>query len=423
MNAIRRRNDRRFLITSAAVGAAFLAWAALAELDVVSMASGEVIPATRVKAVQHLEGGIVNQILVDEGTVVSRGQPLIRLDPIRAEAEVAELGKRLLNLRIDIVRMTAEAAGDAKLTLPPALEHEAPDLATAAHDLFTTHQRRIAHEIKTQNALVDQRRSELRELTLRLGNNQKYNELLSSQVSISANLLHGDLTSRMAHLELLRQQQNVRTQIDADRSSQPRVEAALNEAQERLGTVRESFLEQARRDLAAATQSLTELSQRELKFRNIQERTILRAPVDGIIKTLAVTTEGGIIQPGQTVVEIVPLDDRLVIEAQLPVQDIGYVRPGQDVRITLQTPDANAFGHIDGTVRVVSPDAIVVGGKYAFYKVRIETGQKRFEAGQRVYGLYPGMRVMCGIRIGTRTVLTYLLSPWLHALRFAFQER
>jgi adhesin transport system membrane fusion protein len=130
-----------------------------------------------------------------------------------------------------------------------------------------------------------------------------------------------------------------------------------------------------------------------------------------------------VVQPGQTIVEIVPVDDRLVIEAKLPLQDIGYVHEGQSVRVTLNTPDASQFGHIEGVIRTVSPDAIVTNDKGAFYKVRVETTSSFFSAHGQIYRLYPGMQVLCSIRTGTRKVGEYLLGPWASAMRFALEER
>ena len=256
--------------------------------------------------------------------------------------------------------------------------------------------------------------------------------MISSEVQISANMLRSDLTNRMAHLELLRQQQSLRTLIEGDENALPRSEAAAAESRERLGSLRETQQEQARKDLAQAQQQVDELGQRALKFANIEERTVLRAPVDGIVKTLAVATEGGVIQPGQTVAEIVPVEDRLVIEAQLPIQDISYVHPGQPVRVTLASPEASVFGHLDGRVIRVSPDAVLSaagqganggGAARSYYRVRIETRQNKFTVGEWDYQLYPGMQVICSIRIGSRSVAEYLLSPWFRSLRMAFQER
>ncbi len=421
---------RQFLLTGLGLLAVVILWAALAPLDVVSNAQGEVTPATRLKAVQHLEGGIVSEILVEEGAVVKKGQPLIRLDPVRAQSDASELNKRLLGLRFDALRLTAEIEGKPAPEIPPELESAAPDLAAQTREIFETRRKRAQHDIAIQQSLVAQREGDSRELRLRMANNRKSWEIITSEVQISANMLRGDLTSRMAHLELLRQQQSLRTLIEGDENALPRSEAAAAEARERLGSLRETQQEQARKELAQTQQQVDELSQRTLKFTNIEERTVLRAPVDGIVKTLAVATEGGVIQPGQTVAEIVPAQDRLVIDAQLPIQDISYVHPGQSVRVTLASPEATVFGHLDGRVIRVSPDAVLSpsspganpGGR-SFYRVRIETRQSNFTVGGWDYQLYPGMQVVCSIRIGSRSVAEYLLSPWFRSLRMAFQER
>ena len=426
------RARRRFLLATVAFLAVLTVWAVLAPLDVVSNAPGEVVPATRIKAVQHLEGGIVKEILVEEGATVTRGQPLVRLDPTRARSETDELHKRLTSLRIDLIRLAAEIQGHTPPVFPPELERDAPDLTAQARETSTTRRSRLDHEVKTQEDLINQRESDLHELNQRMADNRKTLDIVPNEVTLSENLLRSDLTSRMAHLEFLRQQQSLRTQIDSDQNALPRVEAALREARERLGSVHEAFIEQARKDQSAAQQQLDELTERARKLENVEERTVLRAPVDGIVKTLAVATEGGVIQPGQTVAEIVPIEDRLIIEAQLPIQDISYVHAGQPVRVTLASPETAAFGHLDGTVIRVSPDAIVgttgsaatTGtGARSFYKVRIETQQNHFTMGNLDYWLYPGMQVLCSIRLGTRSVFEYLLSPWFRSLRFAFQER
>ncbi len=422
-----RRAERQFLLACFALIVALVIWAMLAPLDVVSDAQGEVVPASRVKAVQHLEGGIVKEILVEEGATVTKGQPLIRLDPIRAQAEVEELRTRLVGLQIDVARLSAEIAGEDAPTIPVDLAQAAPDRAAQAHETFDTRHRRFSHDVKTEENLIAQREADLRELALRTSNNEKTLGIVSSEVEISANLLRSDLTSRLAHLEFLRQQQTLRAMIEGDRNAVPRAEAALREARERLGSIRESFIEKARAEMATAEQQIKELSQRAVKLDNIQEHTVLRAPVDGVVKTLAVATEGGVIQPGQVVAEIVPVEDRLIIEAQLPIQDIGYVHADQAVRVTLAGPDAALFGHLDGTVVRVSPDAVLTtnaaAGAHPFYRVRIETRQNSFTASGWTFRLYPGMQVLCSIRVGTRTVFEYLVSPWFRSLRFAFQER
>lgn len=415
--------SQRLLAYSLVLALAVVLWGAVGRLDVVSSAVGEVMPMSRVKAIQHLEGGIVSAILVEEGARVEKGQPLVRLDPIRASSELEELASRLSGLKIDIRRLEAEVTGEERFVVPDALAREAPDVAQAAVEVFDTRRRRLAYDVGSQQTQIAQRQQELTEIGIRIGNNRRALGLVSDQVGISENLLSRELTSRMVHLDLVRQQQTLKGQLDADQAAVPRIESSLKEARERMGSLKENFIEQARKDLALAHQSLDELSQRMLKFQSAQDRTVLRAPVEGIVKTIAVATEGGVIQAGQTVLELVPIEDRLIIEAKLPIQDIGYVRRGQPARVTLASAEAAAFGHMDGTVETVSPDATVTNDGRAYYKIRIVTDKNRFEAGDRVYQLYPGMQVQCGIRIGSRTVFAYLLSPWFQSLRFAFEER
>jgi len=165
------------------------------------------------------------------------------------------------------------------------------------------------------------------------------------------------------------------------------------------------------------------LTQRQKKFADSFKRTTIRSPVDGIVKTLYVVTVRGVIRPGMTIMDIVPATDRLVVEARLPIGDIGYVHPGQDAIVKLASRDARRFGNIKGKVYNVSPDAITSNEGGAFYTVRIETEKDYFESENKKYKLYPGIQVMAFIRTGSRTVVEYLLDPFLNKLGHSLQER
>ncbi len=412
----------RQLSYSAVLMSLLLLWAFTAPLDVVSNAIGEVLPMTRVKSVQHLEGGIVAEIAVREGDGVEQDQPLVLLDPVRASSEFEELTARLQSLNIDRIRLEAEIE-NREPHFPAELRHDNPQWVLQAEETWKGRKNRMEHDIQIQNSLIEQRRQEAKELNARLQSSRKSIEYLREQVHISEGLMKKELTNRMTHLDLERQLQNLQGQIEADQATLPRIEASLREAEERLASMRATVTEKAREELTEARRSYDELSQRVLKYKQARERTVLRSPVKGIVKTLAVAARGEVVQPGQTIVEIVPVDDRLVIEAKLPLQDIGYVHEGQSVRVTLNTPDASQFGHIEGVIRTVSPDAIVTNDKGAFYKVRVETTNSFFSAKDQIYRLYPGMQVLCSIRTGTRKVGEYLLGPWSSAMRFALEER
>ena len=160
-----------------------------------------------------------------------------------------------------------------------------------------------------------------------------------------------------------------------------------------------------------------------LKFEDSLRRTVLRSPVDGVIKSLYVFTIGGVVSPGGTVVDIVPGGDRLIIEAKLPPQDIGYVHAGQTVLVTLASSDSNRFGYLEGSVANVSPDTLVSPEGEAFYKVRITTKNAYFERNSLRYTLVPGVQVMASIRTGQRSILAYLTDPFMASARTAMRER
>lgn len=404
---------------------ALAAWAAWAPLDVAATAMGEVIPDGRVKVVQHLEGGILTAIFVVEGEKVARGQPMFRLDPTRSQAENAELERRLMALSVDLVRLQAEIDGRGDVDFPPDLAAQAPDLTLAARDLFNSRRVRLDHEIRSQQQQVIQKQGEIEESLVRIGNNRRSLEIANQQVAISQALVSKDLSNRMSHLETLRQQQLLRAVLEADEAALPRLRAALEEAREKLAWIGGSALEQARRELAATRQQFDELSQRLNTLRDVYERRVVRAPVDGVVKSVAIVTEGGVAQPGQILAEIVPADDRLVIEARLPIQDIGYVHPGQTARVMLNSVEAAAFAPLNGAVDRISPDATVTSEGEAYYRFRVipESGEFAAASRQYKYKLYPGVQVRCSVLIGRRTVLEYLLSPWFAAMRYAFQER
>ena len=412
-----------FLFCCIAMVTAVLAWASLGQLDVVAIAVGDVVPAGQVKAVQHLEGGIVREILVREGDKVTRGQPLVRLEPVRTSSEVAELSIRLHALDAAIARLQAEASGADKPEFPTALIEAEPALVRQAGDMFEVRRQRVANQIRAQEQTLEQRRQEIKEIEVRLKNNANSLQLLGEQLKISTRLLKLDLSNRMTHLGLLREESDLKGKIEEDRASLPRAKAAMAAALAQLEAVKSGFREEARKELDEARRTQKELAERLRKFEDSLARTVLRAPFDGIVKTLHVVTVGGVVPPGGTVLDIVPGDDRLLIEAKLPTRDIGFVQVGQKALVQLASAEAVRFGTLDGTVVQVSPDTLVTREGQPYYKVRIETVRPYFQHGNVKHNLSPGMQVQASIRTGTRTVMRYLLDPYLRSLGKAMQER
>lgn len=401
----------------------FFGWAWVSTLDIVSLATGEVIPSSQIKSVQHLEGGIVREIAVREGEQVEKGQKLIVLEPTQSGADVGEIRVRLLSLTVEIARLEAEAAGIEAPRFSDDLLTNSPRIVKQTLERFYSRQKAKQSRIDSQRQAIAQRSQEIKEIGARIRNLKESLKLMDEQIAISDELMKMDLTNRYNHLDLLKEASSIRGRKEEDTAALQRAKSALKEAEANMEGIHTAFMEEAGKELEAARLSFNELSQREQKFEDNLARTVLRSPVDGVIKTLHVSTVGGVLRAGQTVVDVVPLDDRLIVEARLPTEDIGYVASGQQVLIKLASADAMRFGGLDGTVTNVSPDTLVTEEGAPYYKVRIETENDRFQHGDLQYRLFPGMQVIASIRTGKRTVVEYLAGPFLNSLSEAMGER
>ena len=413
-----------FFFLCAGVCCGFGIWAWFGELDIVSVAIGEAKPASQVKEIQHLEGGIVAAILVREGAKVEAGQPLVELETTRSGADLHELQVRMANLTIEVIRHQAEASGKKTLEIPKALTDRHSDSVQRTRKLFKTRRKRYEAEISSQRELITQRRQEVREIKARLGNTRKSLKLLNEQVAISEELLKDKLTNRYNHIELLRDSQQMTSQIDEDTEGFLGAQAALSEAKSRLEQTQIAFREDARSSFGETQREIDELSERQKKFQDSLERAVLRAPVGGLVKSIHVSTIGGVIKPGDTVIDIVPGEDKLIVEAELPTQDIGYVQVGQEAILKLNSPSLQRFGHVIGKVIQISPDKLIrEEDGQPYYKVRIEPERSYFLREKQRYDVFPGTQIMASIRTGKRTVIEYLLDPFLGSFKEAMRER
>ena len=389
----------------AVVTMAFIIWSAVSSLDIVSMATGEVIPSTQLKTVQHLEGGIVSKILVREGERVDKNQEMVVLAPTSSSADVKELEIRLAGLRIDIARLKGHFTDLAGPEFDAELKEKFPRQVEQALKRFEISLRRNEGELAKQQKTVNQRKHAIAEIQVRIRNNRTGLKLIREQVAISNQLLKESLTNRYKHLDLLKEEARLRGGVEQDSAALIGAQSALEEAEAGLTAIGNIFEDENRKELDEARQTYAELSQRMEKFKDSLERTILRAPVGGIVKTIYVATIGGVVKPGEPVVDLVPEGDKLIVEAKLATQDIGYVESGQHVVVKLASADAARFGGLDGKVVSVSPDTLLTPEGSPFYKVRIQTDKSFFQRGKSRYNLFPGMQVVANIQWGQRTVI------------------
>lgn len=401
----------------------FLVWCSFSRLDIVSLASGKVMPSSKVKSVQHLEGGIIREIMVREGDRVEEGQPLVYLEKTWQDASAEELQSKSISLRLDIARLQAELDGKDEIRFEPDLEQQQPLLAARVRELMKARLDGYRSELSAQKEKIVQRQKTIEEIKAGISNNQATLKLIEKQISISEGLLKDKLTTEYNHLTLMREASQKKGEIEKNRASLQGAQSALKEAETVLMEIRSRFQESARQELKEKSQMLEELSSRQVKTDDSLARTVVRAPVAGIIKTLNIVTEGGIVQPGMKILDIVPEGDQLIVQAKLPVSDIGYVRNGQRAILNLAGNDARRFGSIDGTVSHISPDTFVNEQGSVYYNVHILPEKSFFAKGDARYDLYPGVLVNVFIHTGQRTIMEYLLDPFITSVDTAMQER
>ena len=391
-----------------------LLWAALAKVDEVTRAEGQIIPSSQVQVVQNLEGGIVQEILVREGDVVDKGQILLRIDDTRFASSYQEGRLKYLALLAQISRLTAETEGKS-LQLPAEVDKEAPQLAEDARRLYRTRQQELASTVQILEQQRDQRKQEVAEMRSRAGQLQRSYALLRDEYERTAPLAGEGVISEVELLRLKRQLNETRGDLDGVRLRLPAAQAALAEAEAKIEDARIKFRTDAQAQLNEAKAELAATAQNNTAALDRVTRTAVRSPMRGTVKRLKVTTVGGVIQPGMDLVEIVPLEDSLLVEAKVQPRDIAFLHPGQRAMVKLTAYDSTIYGALEATLEHISADAITQddgrGGERSYFLVRVRTRDRGYVKDGESLPIIPGMTATVDILTGRKSVLTYLMRP------------
>ena len=351
------------------------------------------------------------------------GQPLVVLEATASAADVAELQVRLTALQGDISRLDALFKGLNEPIYTQDLLENHLVIVSQSRQRFKAQARRHESEIDKQRETVVQREQEIAEIASRIKSNRASLSLIKEQIAISFKLLEKALTNNFKHLDLVKEKIKLVGDVETGQLSLARARAAKKEAEAQLFAMQSIFMDDNQSALDEARRTYNELYQRIQKYEDSLDRTVVRSPVNGIVKVLHLATIGGVVRPGDAIADIVPGGDRLIVDAELPTQDIGYVSVGQAATIKLTSADAARFGNLYGKVVHVSPDTLENSEGQPYYKVRIETEKAYFERGLLRYNLFPGMQVMASIQTGKRTVIQYIFDPILGNMGNAMQER
>lgn len=409
-----------FLLAVTAGLAALALWSHFAILDEVTRGDGRVIPSSQLQIVQPLEGGLVAAISVKEGQRVEAGTPLVRIDDVGFSASLGELQQKRSALLARKLRLEAE------------MQRRQPDFSGASLDavlvaaeqaLFQARAAALDEEVAVARQQLTQRQLERTEINTRLSETKATSTFALRELELARDLKRRGAYSEM---ELLRLEKAYRAElrdIAVLQATLPRTEAAIAEAQAKIQAAVLGFVSRASEALAECNASLavTEESLRAAQDR--VRRTVLRAPVNGIVNKLSVSTIGAVVKPGESIVEIVPLEDTLLVEARVRPQDVAFIRPGQPASIKVTAYTYTVYGDLPGVVERIGADTVPDEKGNPYYRVILRTQRTHLGADRNALPIMPGMVVTADIQTGRKSVLAYLIAPIQVARHEALRER
>ncbi|MBW2016864.1 MAG: HlyD family type I secretion periplasmic adaptor subunit [Deltaproteobacteria bacterium] len=423
--ALMRRGSRSAYLLSLAVFlliAAFGIWAHYAVLDEVTRGMGQVIPSQHVQVIQNLEGGILEEIFVQENQIVNKGDVLVRLSNETAASRFRDAFAQSMQHKAAIARLEAEVKGVVP-SFPKEIEKYDPQIIEDQKRIFKARREQLFLELNVLKSQYEQKLQEIAEMVSKKKKLQKTLKLAEEQVAIAKPLVEKQVYPRVDFISLQREVVSLKGDIRTLEISIPRARKEAEEIKRK----------QSHRIAEFKSKAADEINKRRMELRSLQEaitagkdkvtRTDVRSPVRGTIKQIHMNTIGGVIRPGETIMEIVPLDDTLLIEAKIRPADIAFIRPRQKAMIKITAYDYSIFGGLEGTVEQISADTIQDERGENFYKVKLRTKTNALTYRGEKLPIIPGMTAKVEILTGRKSVLDYLLKPILKAKQNAFRER
>ncbi|MEK1905727.1 MAG: HlyD family type I secretion periplasmic adaptor subunit [Pseudomonas sp.] len=399
-----------------------LIWAKFAVLQEVTTGQGKAIPSSKVQVIQNLEGGIVTEIFTREGQVVNKGDVLLRLDATRFNSNKGETEADRMALVARVKRLSAEAAG-TPLVLPDDLLKQAPQLAEDELALYRSRQQRLESE---QNTLKQQLRQKTQELAEFRSKAQQYSSglgLIQQELNMSKPLVDAGAISAVEILRLQRTAVEMRGSLNSTNLAIPRAESAMQEIESRLEESTLTFRTDALKELNEVRTELQKITATSVAIEDRVSRTTISSPVRGVIKQLKVNTIGGVVQPGSDMLEIVPLEDNLLIEARIRPQDVAFLHPGQPAMVKFTAYDYTIYGGLKAKLELIGADTITDEEGNSFYLIQVRTDRNHLGGDNHPLLIIPGMVATVDIMTGEKSVLDYLLKPVLKARSEAMRER
>ena len=411
---------RPILFTIVTMVILFTAWSYSYKIDQHVRSQGRIIPAGQTKIVQHLEGGIVSDILVNEGQRINKGDILLQVSNQQARSDLAEQQISLEALKIRILRLQAEYKGDKTFNIPSDIENtNNQNIIKNEKRLFTSRRQSLIEKLSVFLEQINQKELKLEDLKAQLSNLNAEKKVSSDQLAINERLKRSNAISESRYLESKSKVKSFNTRISQVKKNIPVIQAELQEILKKIKSEKENYKTEILNEKGKVELALQQMTER-LKTRHDEvDRTAIISPVNGIVNKLYVNTVGGVVQPGGDLVEIIPLDENLIVEARLSTKDRGKVWIGLPVLVKITAYDYAIYGGIDGRIIDISADSFRDERGVQFYRTRIKLESNSISNDKP---LYPGMTVEANIISGQTTILHALLKPFWRIKQNALRE-
>ncbi|QUM79898.1 HlyD family type I secretion periplasmic adaptor subunit [Moritella sp. 5] len=415
----------------------FIIWAYFAKLDRVATGMGKVVPSSQIQIIQSLDGGILQQLYVTEGMIVSKDQPLARIDDTRFRADLAQQRQEVDSLRADIIRLRSELTSIlvadvpdwqlqikiAKKTLifPDDLKQNLPYLVVRQQDEYQARLDSLSNQVAIQAQQIQQRYEESRELKSKIKTLEISYKLASREIELTRPLAKKNIVPEVELLKLERSVNSIKGELDSLRLLVPKLKSVMAEAVLKRREAVLNYRADARAQLNELQGKFSRITEAQVGVKDKVEKALIISPVVGTIKTLHITTMGGVVQPGQVLLEIVPTEDKLLIEAKIKPKDIAFIHLGLPAVVKITAYDFTRYGGLKGVVEHISADTTQDEDGNSFYIIRVRTQISDIQGNQDM-PIIPGMMTSVDVMIGKRTVLEYILNPVLRAKAMALRE-
>ena len=423
----------------AALFVCFFVWAYYAKLDRVTRGEGKVVPSSQVQIIQSLDGGILQDLYVKEGMLVTKGQPLARIDDTRFRSDMAQQTQEVDALRADIIRLRSELSSilianvkDWKLQIkieqkilqfPEDLQTTAATLVERQQDEYIGRLNSLENQVAIQAQQIKQRQQEIKEIESKISTLRSSLRLANREMRLTRPLAEKNIVPEVEYLKLQRTVNDLNGEINSLRAQIPRQQSALEESILKRRELVFAFRTDARAQLNEKQGVLSRITEAQVGVKDKVTKALITSPVVGTVKTLHINTLGGVVKPGQVLLEIVPTEDKLLVEAKIIPKDIAFIRVGLPARVKITAYDFTRYGGLEGVVEHISADTTQDEEGNSFYIVRIRTNESSMNRKDKDdMPIIPGMLTSVDVMVSKRTVLEYMLNPLLRAKEMALRE-